>query len=392
MREPTPPPPQSKRLQRFGPTIFAEMSALAVATNSINLGQGFPDTDGPREVLDAAIQAIAGGNNQYPPGPGVPALRAAIAAHQQRFYGMALDPDTQVLVTTGASEALAASLLGLLNDGDEVIVFEPLFDTYEPLISMAGARAVPLTLRPPSYDVDLDHLAALVTPATRAILLNTPHNPTGKVFSIAELRGIADVAIRGDLIVICDEVYEHLTFDGYTHLPIATLDGMAARTLTISSGGKTFNTTGWKIGWISGPANLVGAARIAKQNLTFVSGGPFQPAIAVGLNLPDHFFRGIAADLQTKRDRLLPGLSAAGFDVYPTHGTYFVTVDIRPIRPDGDGYEFCRQMATNCGVVAIPNEFLYINKAEGRHLVRFAFCKRIEVLDEALNRLAALPR
>jgi N-succinyldiaminopimelate aminotransferase len=383
-------PALTSKLQGFGTTIFAEMSALATATGSINLGQGFPDSDGPRQVLDAAIAEIAGGNNQYPPGPGHPALRHAVAGHQLRFYGLHLDPDTEVFVTAGAQEALAGCLLGTLDTGDELIVLEPLFDTYEPLAAMAGADVVPITLEPPNFDLPVDRLRAAVTPRTRAILVNSPHNPTGKVLTLDELQAIADVAIEHDLLVITDEVYEHLTFDGVEHIPIATLPGMFERTLTIGSGGKTFSTTGWKIGWITGPAELVAAARIAKQNLTFVSGGPFQPAIAVGLGLGDEFFAGIAADLQAKRDRLLPGLQHAGFVVHPTSGTYFVTVDITPLRPDGDGMAFCRELPHRCGVVAIPSEALYINKAQGRHLVRFAFCKRFEVLDEAVERLARL--
>jgi len=380
------------KLQGFGTTIFAEMSALAVATGSINLGQGFPDTDAPREVLDAAIAAINSELNQYPPGPGMPVLRHAVAAHQQRFYGLEYDADTEVLITCGATEALAGALLGLLDTGDEVVVFDPLFDSYAPCIAMAGAVPKPVPLRPPSYTFDADQLRAAVTPKTKLILLNTPHNPTGRVFSMEEMQIIADLAIERDLIVLTDEVYEHLTFDGARHIPMAALPGMRDRTLSISSGGKTFNTTGWKVGWLCGPPPLVQAARTAKQFLTYVSSGPFQPAIAVGLALPDQFFHDVAADLQAKRDHLLPGLRAAGFDVYDTSATYFVTADIRPLRPDGDGMAFCRELPDRCGVVAIPNEVLYLDKAAGRHLVRFAFCKRIEVLDEAAQRLATLHR
>lgn len=378
------------KLQGFGTTIFAEMSALAVATDSVNLGQGFPDTDGPREVLDAAIAAINGGLNQYPPGPGMPVLRQAIAAHQQRFYGLSYDPDTEVLVTAGATEALAGALLGLLDTGDEVVLFEPMYDSYQACISMAGAVPRPITLRPPDYGFDLDELRAAITPKTKLLLINTPHNPTGKVLDRQEMQSIADLAIEHDLIVITDEVYEHLTFDGTKHIAMATLPGMRERVLSISSGGKTFNTTGWKIGWLCGPAPLLTAARTAKQFLTFVNGGPFQPAIALGLGLPDSYFAEFAADLQAKRDRLLPGLLAAGFEVFPTRGTYFVTVDIRPLRPDGDGLAFCRELPRRCGVVAIPNEVFYANKSAGRPLVRFAFCKRFEVLDEAVSRLQTL--
>ena len=378
------------KLQGFGTTIFAEMSALAVATESVNLGQGFPDTDGPREVLDAAIAAINGGLNQYPPGPGMPVLRNAIAAHQQHFYGLTYDPDTEVLVTAGATEALAGALLALLDTGDEVVLFEPMYDSYQACISLAGAVPKPVTLRPPEYGFDVAELRAAITPKTKLLLVNTPHNPTGKVLSRDELLIIADLAIEFDLIVLTDEVYEHLTFDGTEHIPMASLPGMRDRVLSISSGGKTFNTTGWKIGWLCGPAPLVAAARTAKQFLTFVNGAPFQPAIAVGLGLPDTYFRDFSADLQAKRDRLLPGLHKAGFTVYATSGTYFVTVDIRPLRADGDGLAFCRELPKRCGVVAIPNEVFYANKHEGRHLVRFAFCKRFEVLDEAVKRLQTL--
>ena len=380
----------TSKLEGFGTTIFAEMSGLAVATDSINLGQGFPDTDAPRQILDAAIGAINGGLNQYPPGPGMPVLRNAIATHQQRFYGLQYDPDSEVLVTVGATEALAAALLGLLDTGDEVVVFDPMFDSYAPCIAMAGGVVKPVLLRPPNYTFDPTEFLAAVTPRTKLIVLNTPHNPTGRVFTTVEMQCIADVAIERDLLVITDEVYEHLVFDGTHHIAMASLAGMRERTLSISSGGKTFNTTGWKIGWVCGPAPLVQAARTAKQFLTYVGGGPFQPAIALGLGLPDEFFDGVAADLQAKRDRLVPGLVEAGFTVHPTSGTYFVTVDIRPLQPDGDGMAFCRSLPHRCRVVAIPNEVLYADKVAGRHLVRFAFCKQLDVLDEAVARLCTL--
>ena len=378
------------KLQGFGTTIFAEMSALATATGSVNLGQGFPDTDGPRVVLDAAIDAINGGLNQYPPGPGMPVLRQAVSTHQQRFYGLQYDPDTEVLVTAGATEGLAAALLGLLDTGDEVVAFEPMFDSYQPCIALAGAVVRPVPLRPPTFSFDPDMLRAAITPTTKLLLLNTPHNPTGKVFDRTELQAIADLAIEHDLIVVTDEVYEHLLFDGAEHIAMASLPGMRDRTLSISSGGKTFNTTGWKVGWVCGPPALVSAVRAAKQFLTYVSSGPFQPAIAVGLGLPDSFFAELSADLQTQRDRLVSGLVEAGFEVFPTSGTYFVTVDIRPLRPDGDGMAFCLDLPHRCGVAAIPTEVLYVNPHEGRHLVRFAFCKRLDVLDEAVSRLKGL--
>jgi len=380
----------TSKLQGFGTTIFGEMSALALATNSVNLGQGFPDTDGPREVLDAAIDAINSGQNQYPPAIGVPSLREAIAEHQQRFYGLTFDPVTEVLVTAGSSEGLASALLALLDTGDEVITFEPMFDIYQACIAMAGGQVKAITLRPPTYGFDIDEVRAAITPRTKIILVNSPHNPTGKVFNREELQAIADVAIEHDLIVITDEVYEHLTFDGLEHIPLSALPGMRERTLTASSGGKTFNTTGWKVGWLVGPAALVSAARTAKQYLTFVSSGPFQPAIAVGLRLPDPFFAGIAADLQAKRDRLCAGLTEAGFEVYLPQGTYFVTVDIRGLRPDGDGMAFCRELPKLCSVVAVPNQVFYTDQRRGQHLVRFAFSKRLEVLDEAVSRLKTL--
>ena len=279
---------------------------------------------------------------------------------------------------------------GFSNTGDEVVLFEPMYDSYQAAIALAGAFARPVTLRPPGYAFDVDELRNAITPKTKLLLVNTPHNPTGKVLDLAELQLIADLVIEHDLIVLSDEVYEHLTFDGAEHIALATLPGMRHRVLSISSGGKTFNTTGWKIGWLCGPAPLVAAARTAKQFLTFVNGAPFQPAIAVGLGLPDAYFHDLAADLQSKRDRILPGLHAAGFEVFPTQGTYFVTVDIRPVQPDGDGMAFCRALPERCGVVAIPNEVFYANRHEGRHLVRFAFCKRPEVLDEAVRRLSAL--
>ncbi len=385
--------PLTSKLAGFGTTIFGEMSALAVATGSINLGQGFPDTDGPAEVLDAAVAAIRAGINQYPPAQGDPLLRHAIARHQRRFYGLDHDPETEVLVTAGATEALAGALLGMLDTGDEVVVFEPMYDSYQACIALAGARAVPVLLQPGDdgrYHYDPAELGAAVTPRTRMILLNTPHNPTGKVFHAAELAEIAELAIEHDLLVVTDEVYEHLVFPGATHIPIATLPGMAERTLTISSGGKSFNTTGWKIGWLCGPPALVAAAKTAKQFLTYVNGAPFQPAIAAGLDLDDGYYAGIALDLATKRDHLAAGLRAAGFTTFVPEATYFTTVDIRPVQPDGDGMAFCRSLPARCGVVAIPNEVFYARRAHGRHLVRFACCKRLDVLDEAASRLASL--
>jgi len=383
--------PLSAKLAGFGTTIFAEMSALAASTGAINLGQGFPDTDGPSEVLDAAVQAIRSGCNQYPPGLGTIELRQAVANHQHRWYGIDLDPATEVVVTAGATEALAGALLGMLDAGDEVVVFEPMFDSYQACIAMAGARAVPVLLAPGAdgrYGFDPVELAAAVSARTKLILLNTPRNPTGKVFTRAELELIAQLAIEHDLIVVTDEVYEHLLFDDHVHIPLATLPGMAERTLTISSGGKTFHTTGWKVGWMSGPEPLVTAAKTAKQFLTYVNGAPFQPAIAVGLAMDDAYFHELASTLQLARDHLVAGLRAVGFVVYEPEATYFATVDIRSVDPGGDGMAFCRALPQRCGVVAVPNEVFYARPEHGRHLVRFACCKRLEVIDEAVERLA----
>ena len=380
----------TSKLGGFGTTIFAEMSALAVETGAINLGQGFPDTDGPPEVLDAAVDAIRHGVNQYPPGPGAPELREAIAEHQRRFYGYELDPASEIVVTAGATEALAGALLGMLDAGDEVVVFEPMYDSYQAGIALAGGRAVPVLLSPDAdgrYVFDPDEFRAAVTDRTKLVLVNTPHNPTGKVFTRDELSLVSEVAIEHDLIVVTDEVYEHLLFDGRTHVPMATLPGMGERTLTISSGGKTFHTTGWKIGWMSGPEPLVSAARTAKQFLTYVNGAPFQPATAVGLRLPDSYFATLAGDLQTARDHLVAGLRSAGFTTYEPEATYFITVDIRSVDPSGDGMAFCRSLPERCGVVAVPNEVFYAHRAHGRHLVRFACCKRLDVIDAAVERL-----
>ena len=382
--------PLTSKLEGFGTTIFAEMSALAAETGAINLGQGFPDTDGPVEVLDAAIEAIRGGANQYPPGPGMLGLRQAIADHQRRWYGIDLDPASEVVVTAGATEALAGALLGMLDAGDEVVVFEPMYDSYQACIALAGARAIPVLLAPGNdglYGFDPDELAGAVSDRTKLILLNTPHNPTGKTFTRDELEVIARLAIEHDLIVVTDEVYEHLLFDGREHIPMATLPDMWERTLTISSGGKTFHTTGWKIGWMSGPESLVNAAKTAKQFLTYVNGAPFQPAMAIGLALPDSYFHELIETLQLARDHLVAGLRHAGFIAYEPEATYFATVDIRPVDSGGDGMAFCRSLPERCGVVAVPNEVFYARPEHGRHLVRFACCKRLDVIDQAVDRL-----
>ncbi|MER7139041.1 pyridoxal phosphate-dependent aminotransferase [Streptomyces sp. NPDC000341] len=381
----------NRRLTEFGTTIFAEMSALAVRTGSINLGQGFPDTDGPEEIREAAVRALrAGHGNQYPPGPGVPELRTAVTEHQRRHYGLEYDPDTEVLVTTGATEAVAASLLALLEPGDEVIALEPYYDSYAACIAMAGGTRVPVTLRPDdgAYRLDLDELRAAVTPRTRLILLNTPHNPTGTVLTRDELAAVAALACERDLLVVTDEVYEHLVFEG-EHIPLASFPGMRERTVTVSSAGKTFSLTGWKIGWITASPELVTAVRSAKQFLTYVSGGPFQYAVADALRLPDSYFDALREDLRAKRDLLSAGLTEAGFEVYEPAGTYFVTTDIRPLG-ETDGFAFCRALPERCGVVAVPNAVFYDHREQGAPFVRFAFCKRTDVLTEAVSRLKSL--
>ena len=381
----------NRRLTGMGTTIFAEMSALALATGSVNLGQGFPDTDGPAEIAEAAAAAILEGRgNQYPPGPGIPELRHAVAAHQKRFYGLEVNPDTEVLVTAGATEAIAAALLALLEPGDEVIAFEPYYDSYAACVAMAGGTRVPVTLRPPGFRPDLGALRAAVTPRTRLILLNSPHNPTGAVFSREELAEIAALACERDLLVVSDEVYEHLVFEG-EHVPVASLPGMRERTVTISSAAKTFSFTGWKIGWVTGTPELVTAVRTVKQFLTYVTGGPFQYAVAQALALPDAYFASLRAGLRGQRDLLCAGLAEAGFEVYRPAGTYFVTTDIRPLG-ETNGMEFCAALPARAGVVAIPSAVFYDDVAAGSSQVRFAFCKKEEVLREALTRLAALAR
>ncbi|MFF2127957.1 pyridoxal phosphate-dependent aminotransferase [Streptomyces olivochromogenes] len=376
------------RLDGLGTTIFAEMSALATTTGAINLGQGFPDTDGPESVREAAVRALRDGRgNQYPPGPGVPELRTAISDHQRRFYDLTFDPDTEVLVTAGATEAIAATMLALLEPEDEVIAFEPFYDSYAACIAMAGAKRVPLTLHAPSFRPDLDELRSKITPRTRLLLLNTPHNPTGTVLTIEEQSAIAALAVEHDLLVVTDEVYEHLVYEG-THHPIAALPGMRERTVSISSAGKAFSFTGWKVGWVMADAPLVAAVRTAKQYLTYVSSGPFQYAIAEALHLPDAYFDNLRADHRRKRDLLSDGLRAAGFKVFQPAGTYFITTDIRPLG-ESDGFAFCRALPERAGVVAIPNAVFYDHREEGAPFVRFAFCKRTEVLEEAAKRLKA---
>lgn len=375
------------------PTIFAEMSALAASTGAMNLGQGFPDEDGPAEVIEAARDAIAAGINQYPPGRGTPDLLAAIAEHQQRFYALTLDPSTEVLVTAGATEALASVLLALVDSPeDEVVVFEPYYDSYAACVALAGARLVTVPLRWPGFQPDLEQLRAAVTDRTRLILVNDPHNPTGAVFSPEVRTEVVRLAHQHDAVIVTDEVYEHLIFDG-AHVPISSLPGAAERTLTISSGGKTFSATGWKIGWVSGPGALISAVLAVKQFLTYVNGAPFQPAIAAGLRLGDDYFRGIADGLRHKRDVLGEGLRAAGFDVSEPAGSYFTVADARGLGAT-DADQFCRELPARAGVVAIPLTAFVSAEHRGYYdtLVRFAACKKIEVIEEAGRRLQSLAR
>lgn len=379
----------ARRLDGIPPTIFAEMSALAVRTGSINIGQGFPDLDGPPEVIERAVAALRNGSNQYAPGIGTPALRQAIARHQQRWYDIELDPDTEVAVTTGCTEGIAAAVLGLVDPGDEVIVLEPYYDSYIAMLQFAGGVRRPVTLRAPDFRLDPDELAATVTDRTRLILLNSPHNPTGTVLTREELEAVARVAVEHDLIVVTDEVYEHLTFDDREHIPLATLPGMWERTLTLSSAGKSYSFTGWKIGWATGPAALVDALVAAKQWLTFTSGAPLQPAVATALDEHPDFPRQLAGKLQERRDHLIRGLTGAGLTPYTPQGTYFALTDVTHLGWE-TGRDFCLALPDRAGVVAVPAEVFYDDPdapGAGRHLVRWAFCKEIDVIDAAVERL-----
>ncbi len=380
----------TRRLRPFTTTIFATMSELASATGSVNLGQGFPDTDGPDELREVAVAAIREGRNQYPPSAGIPELRRAVAEHQRAWYGIDLDPETEVLVTVGATEAIAATLLALCEPGDEVVMFEPSYDSYAACAAMAGAVPRLVRLHPPDWSFDPDELAAAAGPRTRIMLLNSPHNPTGKVFSSDELAQVAALCTAHDLLAVTDEVYEHLVFDG-THVPLATLPGMRDRTVTISSGGKTFSFTGWKVGWVGAAPPLVAAVRAAKQFLTYTSPAAFQLAIAHGLGYPPPLLQGFAAELAAKRDLLCDGLEALGYEVFRPAATYFATTNIAPVAPGRSARDFCLALPERCGVVAIPSSVFYdpADPAAGRTLVRWAFCKRDPVLHDALARLAS---
>jgi N-succinyldiaminopimelate aminotransferase len=378
----------ARRLEGVGSTIFAEMSALAVRTGSVNLGQGFPDLSGPDTVIEVAYDAMRAGRNQYPPGRGAPELVQAIIRHQQRHYGLDLGPEN-VVVTTGATEAIAGALLGLVDPGDEVVVWEPYYDSYRAMIQFAGGVRRPVTLHAPDYRLDPAELESAVTDRTKLILLNSPHNPTGHVFDRDELEAVADVARRHDLVVVTDEVYEHLTFDDREHVPMATLPGMFDRTVSISSSGKTFSFTGWKIGWATGPADLVAAVEGAKNWLSYSSGMPFQPAIAHALDHEGAFHERLREDLQQRRDHLCEALDSLGLDVHVPQGTYFVTTDVSSLG-HADGKAFCAATAERAKVVAIPNQVFYEDDStEGRQLIRWAFCKERDVLDEGIRRLRA---
>ena len=376
------------RMRGFGTTIFSEMSALAARTGAINLGQGAPDTDGPEQLLQAARQAITDGHNQYPPGRGIPELRQAISAHQHDYYGLDFDPETEVLVTAGATEAMTASILALCEPGDEVIVLEPAYDSYAASIALAQAVLRPVTLHAPDFALDLDALAAAIGQRTRLLLINTPHNPTARVLTRDELAGIARLAIEHDLIVVTDEVYEHLVYEG-EHLPLATFPGMRERTITISSAGKTFSVTGWKIGWACASPALISAILTTKQFLTFVNGGPFQYAVAAGLRLPPITVSAIRDRLKAGRDQLAAGLAAAGLTPFASQATYFLTIDAADLGY-ADGLDFCRRLPELCGVVGVPSRAFYLDPGPARSFVRLAFCKRPEVLAEAASRLADL--
>jgi len=383
----------ARRLQAVPPTIFTRMSALALRTGSLNLGQGYPDQDGPQGMLDVATAALLGGRNQYAPGPGVPELREAVARHQARCYGIDLDPDTQVLVTAGATEAVTAAVLALVDPGDEVVLVEPFYDSYPAAVEMAGGvrRTVAMRRSDDGFRLDTDQLTAVVSDRTRVLVLNTPHNPTGAVLDAAELGAVAEVAVRHDVVVVVDEVYEHLTYDGHRHLPLATLPGMAERTVSVSSAGKTFSCTGWKVGWVTGTPELVRTVMAAKQWLTFTNAAPLQPAVAHALDHESAYVEQLAARLSSGRDLLVAGLADLGLDPVTPHGSYFTLGDVSGLGWD-DAMDFCLALPERAGVVAVPAGPFHDPAGDaydaGRRLVRWAFCKDRPVLEQALERLA----
>jgi len=384
----------SQRVARFGTTIFADINALAGEHGAVNLGQGAPDFDGPPEVLAAAVEAVQSALNQYAPGIGMASVRQAIAAHAQRFYSQRLNPDSDVLVTSGATEAMFAAILGLTDPGDEVIVFEPVYDTYVPNLIMACAAPRYVPLRGEDWRFDADELARAFNRRTKAIVVNTPHNPTGKVFSRDELRIIAELCLKHNVLAITDEVYEHIVYDGANHVRLATLAGMAERTLTISSLGKTFSVTGWKIGWAMGPAAMVQAVNQAHQFITYAVAAPLQAAAATALNLPLGFYENLQSNYQARRDRMVEILRRAGFKVFPPQGSYFVMIDWRGAAPRHvqDDMQFARWLIEDIGVACIPASPFYqeADKQLGRYFARFAVCKKDETLEAAAEQFAKL--
>ena len=380
--------PQNTLLSGIGTTVFTVMSALAQKHGAINLGQGFPDHDGPEDVVRAAAEALLDGRNQYPPMPGLPELRRAVSHHNRRFYGIEADADAEVVVTSGATEAVTACLMAVLDPGDECVLIEPLYDTYLPVVKLLGAVPKLVRLQPPKWELPRAELAAAFGPRTKAVLLNSPMNPTGKVFTAAEMAFVADLVARHDCYAVCDEVYEHLTFDGWRHIPLMALPGMRERCMRVGSAGKTFSLTGWKVGYVTCDRGLAPNVAKAHQNLTFTTPPNLQRGVAVGLMKDDAYFRGISASLQAKRDLLAAGLAELGFGVLPTQGSYFITADFRPVGFAGDDVAFCRAITEEARVTAIPVTAFYADPAAApNHYARFAFCKNEAVLGAALERL-----
>lgn len=375
-------------LSSYGTTVFEVMSRLAKEHDTINLGQGFPDEEGPAAMLDVLADASRRFPNQYPPMMGVPELRQAVAAHDRRFYGIEADWQTEVMVCSGATEALAASILALVEPGDEVVLFEPLYDSYLPMVQRAGGTARLVRLEPPHWEIPWQTLEAAFSSKTKCILFNTPMNPTGKVFTRDELTALGHLLERFDCYAICDEVYEHLVFDGREHIPMSTLPGMRERCIRIASAGKTFSMTGWKVGYITADASLLGIVAKAHQFLVFTTPPNLQRAVAHGLDNEQEWYTRLAGALQAKRDRLEAGLRHIGFDVLPCHSTYFMNVDFRPLRRNTSDVDFCRYLTVEAGVTVVPVSALYASD-DIDHLIRFCFCKRDEVLDAAVDRLSA---